>query len=310
MRSLVICGSAGLALVLQGCGGGSGGKAGSGSACLNDKINFVTQSFTAKTTGTNTITTKQGTETSNIATTSTQKIDLENWNAFMDLKQEMKVPFAAGKDADVTVESKAIFRSSAHLFAIDYKITNNSDGKTLLKNCTKVAIPEELSPAELSMLFKTVVLPKVQETAKCGSSDGMYDTWHVDSTMLPPTLPVKIPPGTSASADLQLDKDFLLHSAAIKFSGDSGLPEGWDSIKGSIDMQFSDVSPSKPSDADLDFTSWGKCYPAELPGFAGPELAAHSPTLAGLFSRGFIQPQGLAMIAESLKPVDTSAVVV
>merc|ERR1712151_916958 len=101
------------------------------------------------------------------------------------------------------------------------KVTNKTDGKVITQNCLVHNVTSMPTPANLSRLFKTEVMPMIRLLATCGGNDGTYDTWKIAKSYDGPVPNIPgMPPNNissvsgSVSEKLVMTKDSLLHSAA------------------------------------------------------------------------------------------------
>lgn len=111
----------------------------------------------------------------------------------------------------------------------------------------------------------------------CSSNDGTYDTFEVTETIPDPKIPVKIPDGVTGkvAGKILCDKDLMLHSTSLTIDLNTpakhivvngtghDVPAETTHVELSLPVDGGVGKSTGPSDADLDYSSWGKC--AEIP---------------------------------------------
>jgi len=233
---------------------------------LNSKIDLVTQSVTSATTididgkGKGMALKEAGTGAGS------QKIDMEKWTARIEQSVSMTVSVGPMPAMALKSEVRMIVDASKKLVVVWEEVSNATSGKVMKHNCSAMTIAKMPPPAELTMLWNTMK-PMVQKFAKCGGNDGTYDTWNVDfehksGTPWPmniPGLPENI--DLSLNLELKMDKDYLLHSETAKASFQTEDIKGSGPISATekSTTSVSGASNAGPTDADLDYSTWGTC---------------------------------------------------
>lgn len=323
MRSLIVGASlAGVAVVLQGCGGGGGGG-GHSDTCMNFQMDVVTQNMAGYLSGTTEQNVGGIVIKAPIDGTVTEGIDMEKWNFRMDLSENVKetipIPGIPPQEVNMKVDAKVIFEAVKKTAVIWYSMTNVTSGKVIKHDCMTKTEEQIPPPATLTLLWKSMVLPKLQAAASCGGNDGTYDTWKFaksiknGSTPLPPPLP-PMPKGATGTitGEIAMDKNFLVHSLVSDIDMEvpaSGKPSTTKS-HGSLDVSYNKASG--PTEKDLDYSTWGKCHPSnelEIESFFMPAQAA-SPVLQKLFSNGVLNQFMLATLKASKEPQQEANTVV
>jgi len=207
-----------------------------------------------------------------------QKIDMEKWNARIDQSFLTRVNVAYATPwticppwttCHLESEVRMIVDASKKLVVVWEEVSNATSGKVMKHNCTAMTIAKMPAPAQLTILWNTLK-PIVQKLAKCGGNDGTYDTWNVDFEhnsgtpwlMKIPGLPENI--YVSLNLELRMDKNYLLHSESTprgpNFLQTSDI-KGLGSISAAelSTTTVSGASNSGPTDADLDYSTWGTC---------------------------------------------------
>lgn len=267
MRSVIFAACGGVAVVLQGCGGGGGGEPVT-KDCTNKALNLVSQSsngaVTASVVGS---VPKAGKSDVSATMTTVQKIDFEKFNLRMDItKGTITAKAPAAMSIDVAV--KLIFNAGTKEVVAQYDI-----GAPLnLKNCTKITSPKIPTPAAIEKIFKSVIMPVLQSTSKCGGNDGTSDIWKIDFDSANPTPgmpPIPLPAGDSVElhSEMRMDKDFLMHKVSEKISYQITQPPADDKMTGdvSIVVDVSNAAAGGPAVSDMDYSKWGTCYNQPVP---------------------------------------------
>lgn len=267
MRVLIaiVC-AAGVATVLQGCGGGSGQFSG---ACKNPAIDIVTSSVKS-TTKLDTTTAMNSVKTTQSGTqVSSEKIDMTSWNARIDLSSTMSMKMDSPSlhmDIEQQMDEKMILDVEKKLLVESIKTTNTTSGKVIFQNCTAITIPQMPAPAQIGMAWN-LIKGEMQKLFKCGGNDGTHDKWtinfvhHKDD---PSPIPGQSLPKFDLTVDMevQMDASYLLHSESLTMTMDlpniTGSGES-ESVKETSTTDVTQASATGPSAADLDYSSWGKC---------------------------------------------------
>jgi len=291
MRSFTIVLALGAAAVtLHGCGGGGSGTtpAPAPAPCVNEKVDFVTQSVKGTTSGdlfldipvtsTNPIIqqvlAKPITSALEDGSSFDLKFDLEAFKATLTSIDKVKVTVEAlGIPIPIDVTAKAIFDAGKKELVLYVDASVDAMGqKQEIKNCT-VATIDEVPPIknltqELDQLKKVL-----QESFTCKGNDGTYDDFKSpDISPLSPTIKV------DASADLKMDKDYLWGEIDLdlkKVEVDQKLPvipvpEPVGNItinsihaNASMIVKVSEAAKGGPQAGDMDYSGWDiKCIPS------------------------------------------------
>lgn len=278
---------------------------------MNFQMDVVTQSMTGTLSGTTELTVEGTVIKAPIDGTVTEKVDLEKWNFRMDLSENVKekipIPGIPPQEVNMKVDAKVIFEALKKTAVIWYSMTNVTSGKVIKQDCMTKTEEKIPAPATLTLLWKSMVLPKLQAAASCGGNDGTYDTWKFAKSM-------PMPKGATGTitGEIAMDKNFLVHSLVSDVDMEvpaSGKPSTTKS-HGALDV--SKNVASGPTEADLDYSTWGKCHPSnelEIESFFMPAQAA-SPVLQKLFSNGVLNQFMLATLKASKEPQQEANTVV
>jgi len=287
---------------------------------MNFQMDVVTQSMTGTLAGTSEITVEGKVIKAPIDGTVTEKLDMEKWNFRMDLTENVKETIPGiPKEVNMKVEAKVIFEASKKTGVLWYSMTDVTSGKVVKQNCTTKTDKEIPAPTTLTLLWKSMVLPKLQAAASCGGNDGTYDTWKFaksiknGSAPLPAPLP-PMPKGTTGTivAEIAMDKNFLVHSLVSDVDMEVPASGTKSTTKSHGALDVSKNEASGPTDKDLDYSTWGKCHPSnelEMESFFMPAQSA-SPVLQKLFSNGVLNKFMLATLEASKEPQQSNTVVV
>jgi len=248
--SLLTCGAL-VVLFLEGCGGGdttataaqtvtttsSGGATTKGPTepCLNEMIDLHTQSNDGKVTGTYHI---HGVATPMplppVDATITEKVDFEKMNYFVDLNQELD--FMGQK---IPAELQIVFNAEAKRVTLFYNVSG------MLQGCNYTIQKDMPAPDVMANAAKSAV----QKQFNCSGSDGTYDTFVMDAGS----------EGNKTHIEVQMDKDYLIHSTAFK--ADVGM--GNVTVKFDLNVDMEKSTTDGPSAADLDVSRFGDCHPID-----------------------------------------------
>jgi len=286
---------------------------------MNFQMDVVTQSMKGKLSGTSDTTVEGKVVQAPIDGTVTEKIDMEKWNLRMDLVETVKESLPGIPDVNMKVSAKVIFDASKQTGVLWYSMTNVTSGKVIKQDCKTKTSKEIPDPKTLTLLWKSAVLPKLQAAASCGGNDGTYDTWKFaksitnGSTPLPPPLP-PVPKGTTGTLDMEMtmDKNFLVHSLVEDLNMEVPASGQKTTTKTHGALDVSENVASGPTDADLDYSTWGKCDPSnelEIGSFFMPAQGS-SPVVQKLLSNGVLNKFLLATLEAGKKPQQSNTVVV
>lgn len=304
------------AIVLQGCGGG-GSKPVPGpvtQACVNTQIDMRSQSITTTNKLTATVSVGPITTQEVLDGTATEKLDLEQMSFYENSKQTLSVTGTPLGDMDLEVESKAILNVGKQLLVEWTKVTNASSGTEIGTNCTAKTISAMPPVTEIVLAFKAIVLPQVQQLAKCIGNDGAYDHYDLkaDYEGPIPNFPKVTNVKVQGSMEIVLDKDFLMQSSTSQLDGSATVTDVGNIA---VTEKSATVAPSSeaggPTAADLDWSSWGKCTPLMMEDI--DDLFKHAATseITRKFNnKGFWKNQLLASIQAVLKGTETKKLIV
>lgn len=263
-------------IVLQGCGGGGTTPEPPGPGpvtkdCVNPEIDVKSQSFTSTTKSTVDESTANITTKEVLDTVGTIKIDMEQMNLYENVVSTISTSVLGPQtilSMDLKIEEKIIVDVSKKVVVISVKVSNATSGKVLITNCSAITVPAMPSAAEVSILFKAVVVPGLQKVAKCSGNDGVYDHYDMKINLQGVSIP-----GLKQVSDVNvqgmetilLDKDYVMHSTTGNLKGSAkyeGL--GVITVDEKIDSTTTDAKAGGPTAADLDYSSWrdakgGKC---------------------------------------------------
>jgi len=256
MRSLILVAClATVAVVLQGCGGGGGGSP--STKCMHDKIDMVSQTATGTLTGTVAI--SQAKPMPIDDGTIVEKVDFEKFNMRSDVSMTISVPPVG---VAMLAQVRTIFNAEKKEGVVWQKVSMK--GVTMKTNCTKYDLTGKM-PSNLTNIWKTLVLPTVQNLASCGGSDGKLDTWnlHIDQT-LPPSM---MSAAVNMDDTMKMDSNYLMTSNKVK--GSMTMKVGTTTVSEGVDLDMEVASTAGgPKAEDLDYsdeTVWGVCHEGKLP---------------------------------------------
>jgi len=176
---------------------------------------------------------------------------------------------------------------------------------------TKTCVIEQLppstpEPAQLATIWLFEIKPLIQNIAVCGGNDGTYDTWKFNKSFNGPVPQIPNSPfpmdgltikDGSASEDVEMTEDHLLHASTTSVSGE--LLNGTvvlGTTKSKVSMDVTDVKPGGPSATDMDPSQFDvKCTPANTT--VDLDMILRSP--------GFARQQLLSIMEASKKSKDT-----
>jgi hypothetical protein len=205
-----------------------------------------------------------------VSGTFTEKLDLDMFNMYVE--QATDVTMETPIHADISTVMKSLLIAKDKKIVNYAKVTNKTNGKTLMQKCTVMNVSQMPEPAQLSVMLQ-VLMVTMRKSISCGGNDGTYDTWKVDKSYNGPIPPIPgIPPTNissvsgSVSAEVAMTKDSLMHMAKTEVSAKAVDKGGKSSsFDVDLDMEVSDAKSGGPSPADLDYSSWGKCEPVVPP---------------------------------------------
>jgi hypothetical protein len=307
-------------IVLQGCGGGGSTPAPAPvTQCVNPQIDVKSQSVTSTTKSAMTTYAANTTIEEVIDGTTTTKIDMEQMNLYENTVSTASTTVSGEHpiSTDLKTELKIIVHVAKKVLVESYKVTNVTSGKILIANCSAMTVAAMPPASEVSMLFKAVVVPKLQEVASCSHNDGTYDHYDMKIDFQAASLPGGLLPQVSdvnvhGTETFLLDKDYVMHSATGKLKASAKLEGmGLETIDETTDSTSTDAKVGGPTAADLDYSSWGKCtlIPKEdVSTFFQPTKPSE---ITNKFNnKAFFKNQLLVAIQAAIKATETKKLIV
>jgi len=246
-------------LLLLVCGSSGDGD----KTCLADHYGLVPQSISGSTTKHIQLTRHNGTtilNTTTPLTDFTEKIDYEYYNSHTTTSFSKDViNLFTNETVTMKVNETRIFHL-AQRHAIAYVEVNDPLTGNINKTCVMAALPDTFPDVTaFKNIFKTIILPQVQQQFKCGGNDGTYDTWKSEEHNV--SIPEDFPGMMTGSArrEVTMTQDSLFHSSdnTVKGFVRMNASEGWNSTWTAIGemstyMRVSSAEVGGPSAADLD----------------------------------------------------------
>jgi len=268
-------GLGGAALVLQGCGGGSGGgDKPVTDKCVNQHLDLVSQSSTGGSITGSVQGNMGGTDVDvSMQMNTVQKIDLEKFNLRMDITSGTASGKMPGTDKKVSVKMQVqvIVNAANKEVVAKYDIEPDaSTGMPAMKNCTKITDEKIPSPATIAQIF-ALAKTEFQTFSTCGGNDGTNDIWKLAYPS--PGMPnLPLPKGDSVKLEsvFKMNKDFLISEVSENIQASGKDPNSGSSVSTTIDIdaKYDGSTAGGPSDSDMDYSGWGTCYPMTPPGDA------------------------------------------
>jgi hypothetical protein len=254
-------------IVLQGCGGGEAEPV----KCFNDKMNIVSQSIeaTSVTTMDQTviINEKNGKGKGTITGTSTEKMNVKDFNAFFEV-DGTTVTTLGDKENDFTSWQRMVINADKQEVVVWQKMTLATINVTV-NNCTIMPMP---IPKEQLKQMYSQYLVMLQSNMTCASNDGTFDTFHgeVDMSMPPMKMSMKY------STNIQMDKDSLMGGTSTVTGTTKGDTQ-------TMDIEYTETATKAvaggPSSDDLDWSKWGvECKKTPMPPTPPPTPPPMPPT--------------------------------
>jgi len=335
-------------IVLQGCGGGGTTPPPPGPGpvtkdCVNPEIDVKSQSFTSTAKSTETSSSGNITTKEVLDSVGTIKIDMEQMNLYENVVSTISTTVLDWEkmisSMDLKMEEKIIVDVSKKVVVISVKVSNATSGKVLITNCSAITIPAMPSAAEVSILFKAVVVPGLQKVATCSGNDGVYDHYDMKINLQGVSIPglKQVSYVTVQGMEtILLDKDYVMHSTTGSLKGEFVLTKyeglGIITVDEKVDSTTTDAKAGGPTAADLDYSLWrdakgGKCteihydpphtdiskffQPTKLSGITNKFRGVD--TLQGvdkLTTKAFFRNQLLAAIQAAMKATETKKIIV
>lgn len=304
-------------IVLQGCGGGGTTPPPPGPGpvtkdCVNPEIDVKSQSFTSTAKSTETSSSGNITTKEVLDSVGTIKIDMEQMNLYENVVSTISTTVLWWdkmiSSMDLKMEEKIIVDVSKKVVVISVKVSNATSGKVLITNCSAITIPAMPSAAEVSILFKAVVVPGLQKVATCSGNDGVYDHYDMKINLQGVSIPgLKDNSYVTVQGmeTILLDKDYVMHSTTGSLKGEFVLTKyeglGIITVDEKVDSTTTDAKAGGPTAADLDYSSWTQMYPD---GHSGKCTEIHYDPPHTDISK-FFQPTKLSGITNKFRGVDT-----
>lgn len=194
-------------------------------------------------------------------TTFTQKIDLEQFSYHARQSVSMDFPNPVTNETMTVQSNVTLIVSVAEKHAIEYIETDDPEDGRITKTCMLFPLPDEMpDAAALKAVFEALL-----SAAKCGGSDGTYDTWKYGASYDGP-VPNGIFPFPTAGLtvkgcfgeNIAMSHDSLLHSVHSTVNVDVKQDsETLYSVSQTVDTSISSVEAGGPSAADLDPAQFG-----------------------------------------------------
>jgi hypothetical protein len=272
--AIVVGALATIALFLSGCGG-SGGGGGETHACVNTKFDIPTQSFS----GTSSVTMDVGAIKEKVMGTESVMFDREKLNI-----RENSASSVTVNGTTVSVNMKAFFSLPKMLAAasIDMNVNGKKNNTCGYIDLSKM---KNFPPAQQIKAGVDLLVQMMAAQMKCTGNDGTYDTFVMDEKIPNPNIP--LPKNLSGlkgeiKEQMQCDKSFMLHSTSVTIDmttpaqkiGNQTIPAQTIHEDVALTVDGGVAKPQGPTDADLDYSSWGKCTevppPSSLADFFKP----------------------------------------
>jgi hypothetical protein len=180
----------------------------------------------------------------------------------------------------VSVNMKAFFSLTKMLAAasIDTTVNGKKNNTCGYIDLSKI---KNFPPAQQMKAGVDMLIQMMAAQMKCTGNDGTYDAFVMDVKIPNPSIP--LPKNLSGlkgeiKEEMQCDKSFMLHSTSVTIDmttpaqkiGNQTIPAQTIHEDVALTVDGGVAKPQGPSDADLDYSSWGKCTEVTPP----PNLAA------------------------------------